>query len=274
MYERHWQLTSSPFRHRSSPEFFHRTASHQAALLKLRFVLEQRQASASVVGPTGVGKSFLLRVLEAELPASVSPLILLNYPELNALELVRHLSAELAAHFDAPLLPASGLDEWLRVWQELLMRAKAGGRLPVFVVDDAHLIEDRSVWQTWQLLLTFRERDGVDFSLLLVGQPELAGRLQRLPQLEERLALICTLSPLSAAETAEYIRHRLAVAGRTQPIFNDAAIHRIWEWSGGIPRRIDRLCDFALLVGYADGLKAVTVDQIDGVSQELRGRAA
>ena len=274
MYERHWQLTAAPFRHHCGSEFFFRTAGHQSALLKLRFVLEQRQASATLLGPTGVGKSYLLRVLQDELPESIGPVILLNYPDLTPLELVRYLCAELAAHIDAPPQRAEGMDQWLRVWEDLMLRAKSQSRLPVFLVDDAHVIDDRAVWQTWQLLLTFRERDAMNFSLVFAGQPELAGRLQRCPQLEERLALVCTLSPLSSSETAEYIRHRLLVAGRKEPIFEHDAVQRIWECSGGLPRRIDRLCDFALLVGYADGARNITIDQIDGVARELRGRAA
>jgi general secretion pathway protein A len=100
------------------------------------------------------------------------------------------------------------------------------------------------------------------------------GRLQRFPQLEERLALVCTLSPLSESETAGYIAHRLEVAGSRATMFHDAAIRRIWESSAGIPRRIDRLCDFSLLVGFAEGLSVITAEHIDGVSQELCGRKA
>ena len=145
---------------------------------------------------------------------------------------------------------------------------------PSVKIDDAQVIESRALWQTWHLLLTYRERAGIDFSVLFVGQPELLGRLERFPQLEERLALTCTLSPLSEAETRGYIGHRLEVAGSSETIFDAAAVRRLWELSAGIPRRIDRLCDFSLLVGYAEGLSVITADQIDAVSQELHGRKA
>jgi general secretion pathway protein A len=274
MYERHWQLTQSPFRPHCGPEFFCRTAAHQAALLKLRFVLEQRQACAALVGPTGVGKSYLLRVLQAEWPASIGPTIVLSFPELTAQELVRYLVTELAADQEEIVPAIAGMDELLHLWEKLLLSWTAKGRLPVIVVDDAHVIEERSVWQTWQLLLTYRERPGIEFSVLFVGQPELVGRWQRFPQLEERLALVCTLPPLSERETKAYIAHRLNVAGRSTSVFDDAALRRIWEHSAGIPRRIDRLCDFSLLVGYADGVSILSAAQIDGVAQELHGRAA
>jgi general secretion pathway protein A len=274
MYERHWQLSQAPFRPHCGPEFFCRTPGHQAALLKLRYVLEQRQASAALVGPSGIGKSFLLRALEAELPSSIGPLVFIRYPDLSPAELLRFLLTELAADADEVVSPAAAMDELLHHWERLLSNSTMRGRLPVFVVDDAHVLEDRRHWQTWQLLSTYRERAGIEFSVLYVGQPELVGRLQRFPQLEERLALICTLPPLSEGETKTYVAHRLNVAGRSKPVFDDNGLRRIWEHSAGIPRRIDRLCDFSLLVGYADGLQMLTADHIDGVAQELGGRAA
>lgn len=274
MYESHWQLTKSPFRAQAGKEFFCRLPGHQSALLKLHFVLEQCQASAALIGPTGIGKSFLLRVLEAELPTQIGPVVLLNYPLLSPLELVRYLTTELAAATDAPAVDAHGLDEWLHAWEQLLKHHRAQGQMPVFVVDDAHLIEDRAIWQTWQLLLAHRERAGMEFSVLFIGQPELLGRLQRMPQLEERLAMVCPLAPLTETQSDEYIVHRLSVAGRTNPVFDASALHRLWECAEGIPRRIDRLCDFSLLVGYAENLALISAAEIDGVSQELRGRAA
>jgi type II secretory pathway predicted ATPase ExeA len=274
MYERHWQLTNSPFRRHSETEFFCRLPGHQSALLKLRFVLEQRQASAALIGPTGIGKSFLMRVLEADLPPGIGPVVLLNFPCLTPLELVRYLAMELSAAIDQPVTNASGLDEWLHGWDRMVRQCHTMNRMPVLVVDDAHLVEDRAVWQTWQLLLAHRDRAGRDFSTVFIGQPELLGRLQRFPALEQRLALVATLAPLSESETADYVTQRLSFAGRTDPVFDASALRRVWECSGGIPRRIDRLCDFSLLVGYADGLKTISAEQIDGVFQELRGRAA
>ncbi len=274
MYERHWQLNQSPFRPHSGPEFFCRTPGHQAALLKLRFVLEQRQASAALIGPTGIGKSLLLRLLAAELPAAVSPMIWLSYPDLAPVELVRYLVTELADAEEETVSTFSGMDELLHAWEHLLQRCRMKGRSPVFVVDDSQAIERRDAWQTWQLLLTYRERAGIEFSVLFVGQPELLGRLERLPQLEERLALVCTLPPLLETETRGYIGHRLEVAGRTEPIFDAGAVRRIWETTAGIPRRIDRLCDFSLLAGCADGLTTITADHIAAVAQELHGRKA
>lgn len=274
MYEEHWNLTQSPFRPHCGAEFFCRTPGHHAALLKLRYVLEHRQASAALIGPTGIGKSLLIRHLESDLPETIGPVIWLSFPEISPLELVRYLVTELSSGDSGAMISTGGMDEWLHAWEASLFRCRDEHRLPVIVVDDAQVIENRTIWQTWQLLLTYRERAGIDFSVLFVGQPELLGRLERFPQLEERLALVCTLPPLSESETRSYITHRLEVAGAQEPIFEFDAMRRLWEISEGIPRRIDRLCDFSLLVGFADGLSTISADQIDAVAQELHGRKA
>ncbi len=274
MYERHWQLTQSPFRSACGPEYFCRLQSHAAALLKLKFVLEQRQASAALVGPSGIGKSLIIRMLEQSLPAGIGPLLHVNFPCLSPLELVRYLASELAELTQMTLPQADGLDQWLLAWERQLLQCRELGRLPVCIVDDAQAIDDRSIWQTWHLLLSQRERAGTGLSVLFVGQPELVGRLQRVPQLEERLALTCALTPLIQEEASDYITHRLAVAGRETPIFDESALRAIWEQSGGIPRRIDRLCDFSLLVGCAEGRTVITAAEIVGVAEEIQGRRA
>jgi len=274
MYEHHWQLSHAPFRLNSGPESFCRLPNHAAALLKLRFVLEQRQASAAIVGPSGIGKSLLIRVLQSSLPENMGPVVCVNFPCLSPLELVRYLVTELSMVSESPLPAGNGLDHWLQAWEQQLAWCAQHNRLPIFVVDDAQVIEDRAVWQAWQLLLTYRERAGLGFSVLFAGQPELLGRLQRVPQLEERLALVCTLTSLTEAETTEYILHRLAITGRLEPIFDASALAAIWQQTGGIPRRIDRLCDFSLLVGYAEGRTTITADDIAGVADEIRGRRA
>jgi general secretion pathway protein A len=142
-------------------------------------------------------------------------------------------------------------------------------RHPVIIVDEAHLIEDIQVFQALRLLLNFQEQDKCRFSLIFVGQRELLNTVRRLGQLEERLSVKCLLRPLSAEETAAYVTHRLEAAGSTRPIFEPTAMQPLHELSGGVPRRINRLCDLALLVGFADGSSSISPEQVEAVAQEL-----
>jgi type II secretory pathway predicted ATPase ExeA len=98
--------------------------------------------------------------------------------------------------------------------------------------------------------------------------------LKRFGPLIDRLELTAVLQPFTASETAAYVRHRLQAAGTTAAVFDEAALALVHELSGGLPRRINRLCDFALLVGYAEELHDITPTQIDAVAEELLPAAA
>ena len=100
------------------------------------------------------------------------------------------------------------------------------------------------------------------------------GRLERTPQLNDRVAVFSVLEPLSRTETIRYITHRMAVAGAKREIFHRSALDALCQRSGGIPRRINRLADLALVVGYADELTELTGNEIDAVAEELPFAAA
>jgi general secretion pathway protein A len=106
-------------------------------------------------------------------------------------------------------------------------------------------------------------------TLLLVGQLPLLSNVERLRGLEERISVKCVLRPFQLEETISYITHRLTAAGSQDPIFAAGALEQIHQLTCGIPRRINRLCDLCLLIGYADALTAVEAEQVLSVSEEL-----
>jgi general secretion pathway protein A len=106
-------------------------------------------------------------------------------------------------------------------------------------------------------------------SLLLVGGPGILSAVERRPAWEERVALKTLLGAFGPDETAAYVQHRLQTAGATRAIFDDSALETIHRLSHGVPRAINRLCDLALLIGYAEGLPTLTAEQIDSVCGEL-----
>jgi len=97
--------------------------------------------------------------------------------------------------------------------------------------------------------------------------------VRRQPALDERIAVTCVLTRLSAEETSRYIQHRLSIAGTKRAIFEPSAVETIYQLTHGIPRRINRLCDLALLVGYGEELTALTGSHIESIHQELLGAA-
>lgn len=266
MYERFWQLSCNPFENDADQRGFFRSATHQATLLKLRYLIENGKGCGLLAGGTGFGKSYLVQVLSRQIAETHGPFIHLVFPQMSPSELLNYLAVELGADVSAD---ASPLDRTVREIEQRLRKFTEEGRHPVIVVDEAHLIEDMQVFQALRLLLNFQQPDRCRFSLIFAGQNELLNTVRRLGQLEERLSVKCLLRPLSPEETIGYVSCRLEAAGAARPIFDPTAMQPLHELSGGVPRRINRLCDLALLVGFADESSTITADQIEAVSEEL-----
>ena len=268
MYERHWMLERAPFDHERSPEFFYTGRLHSEALLKLKYLIEHSKGAAALVGASGVGKTHVLEIVRQQ-SEPLRPFVHVVYPQLSPLELVTYITDSLADPTDEPATVATGLDGLLRKLECRLQELTLAKRSPVIVIDDAHLIEDRRVFQALHQLMNLQQPGRSNFTLILSGQPELVGSLQRTDQISDRIAFHCLLQALTKSECGDYIRHRLQAAGGSKPIFDDSAYLAIFELSAGIPRRINRLCDFALLVGYANEMQQITADQVEDVHAEI-----
>ena len=269
MYRRFWSLDRKPFENNSDPEFFFRSDTHQAALLKMRYLVENRLGAGLLAGGIGYGKTYLTRQLAGELSGQSTAIVHVVFPQMSAPELLAYLAVELGADEGTVDGGQAGLDRIVRQIEQQLAAHTKEGRHPVLIVDEAHLIEDQRVFQALQLLLNFRRPPRIDFSLILVGERELLSQVSRMAPLDERIGIKALLSPLSQEETARYVTHRLEVAGTKKPAFDDGALRALFELSGGVPRKINRLADLALLVGYADNIKPLTADEVEAVGEEL-----
>lgn len=268
MYEAYWQLQSNPFQCLPDARFFYRSETHENALLKLQYLIEQRQGAGLLIGSSGSGKSFLMQLLAEQLPAGGGPLVAVLFPQMSPGEFLAYLAAELDGSAAERSLSGS-LDRSIRHIQELLVSYSRRGQHPIILIEEAHLIDEIQVLQALRLLLNFQPQQGGCFSLILSGQRELLARVRRLPQLEERIAVKALLRPLSYDETLGYIQQRVRMAGGQQELFDSEALEALFELSGGLPRRINRLCDLALLVGYADSSSIVCAAQVEAVAEEL-----
>jgi type II secretory pathway predicted ATPase ExeA len=274
MYEQYWGLNRNPFSNNTETEFFFRSETHQAALLKMRYVVENRLGAGLLTGGIGYGKTYLARMLAEELPDQFGPIVHLVFPQLTATELLSWIAVELGVDESELNAGTGGVDRTIRRIQSQLRNYAETHRYPVLVIDEAHLIEDRQVFQALQLLLNFQQESEIDFSLFFIGERSLSSRINRMAQLDERIAVKSALQPLSQEETIGYVEHRLEVAGATRPCFNAQALQTLIEFSGGVPRRINRLCDLALLVGYADQLDIVSEKEIEASAEELMAAIA
>ena len=269
MYEQHWGLKRLPFRNVPEPEFFYRGSSQAAALLKLRYLVENRLHAGMLLGGTGIGKSCLVSLLATELPESCGPTVHMVFPRLSAPELLAWLATELGAEETDVACGQDSLDRTLRRIERQLVSLTLRESRNLIVIDEAHLIEDPQVLQALYLLTNFADRSDIDLSLLLVGDWPFASRVERMGSFDDRIAVRSVLSPLSSEECERYLTHRLEAAGARKVIFDESAIQAVFELTGGVPRRINRLCDLSLLVGFADGRHHLSARHIETVAGEL-----
>lgn len=268
MYNEYWQLGEKPFENGGGEEFYFASEAHQGALLKLRYAIENRRGGALLAGGSGLGKTMLVQMLRRQLDEDGMRMRHLVFPQMTSRELIAYIAAELGADDprDGGELSA---DASVRFIQHQLRKHHDEGIHDVLVIDEAHLLAEEGSLELIRLLLNFEIESEPALSLLLVGQTGLLPAVDRNPGLEERLGVKCLLRPLNLDETISYVTHRLSAAGARREIFTHDALERLFHLTHGKPRKINRLCDLALLVGYAEEQPSIRAAHIDSVSQEL-----
>lgn len=272
MYEAYWGLNARPFERRADGAFYYPAEGHQAALVKLRYALEHG-CGAALAGASGVGKTLLFDSLERQLSDRGYVFVRLAYPRLSPDELLAYVADELTEQAVDPNRGIQPVDQCLRRVEAALKRLTSQQKRVVITVDEAHSINNPDTLETLRLLLGLESADRRAPALVLVGQTHLLAILSRIPALDERLASKCLLPAFCVEETAAYITHRLQAAGRSSELFDASAAEAVHALTRGTPQRINRLCDLALMVGYAEERQTITAEQVEAVAEELSPRS-
>lgn len=257
MYEQFYGFRERPFSITPDPRFVFLSHRHQDALAHLLYGIGRGGSGGFVqlTGEVGTGKTTLCRLLLERLPEHTHVALILN-PLLSPVELMRAVCRELGVAVDDE---EASLDRLGQRLNERLLAIHASGERAVLIIDEAQAMS-RDALEQVRLLTNLETATDKLLQVILLGQPELRETLAQpsLRQLAQRITARYHLAPLSRAETAEYVRHRVRVAGAPRCPFTPAALRTLHHVSGGVPRLINIVADRALMAGFVRESERVT----------------
>ena len=259
MYLSYYGFSQLPFNMVPDPACLYLSEKHSLGLSLLQYGLSESVGGLTVItGAVGAGKTTLLRRLLQQLDYSTLTVGVIN----NTMGMDNNLMHWVASAFN---LPYEGLDNLvvLRNFQRYLIGRYSQRRITVLIVDEAQNLSEKAL-EELRLLTNINAGHDQLLKIVLLGQPELRALLSqpRLSQIAQRVSLEYHLEPLDRLDTHNYIQHRLKTAGGNPALFSEQACDVVYCLSGGVPRLINTLCDYALVYGFARGLNEVDVNAI------------
>lgn len=268
MYKDFFGLKEKPFNVTADPNFLFFSKKHREAFEHLIYGVKEKKGFLEITGEIGTGKTTLCRALLNQLDEKARTAFILN----SNLPEVQLLSA-IATDFGLLIKPKTKINILTELNRYLIEQLKLGYNV-VLIIDEAQNLRAAQLEQI-RLLSNIETNKEKLIQIILVGQPELKAKLDSpdLEQLRQRIAVRYHILPLDKAEIDAYIYHRLHVAGSSDGNvkFELDAISEIYEYSGGIPRLINLVCDRALLLGFVTETKNISMDMIKQAVEEIEG---
>lgn len=267
MYNSFFGFSESPFKNNLDRRFFFLGEGHQEALAALVYFVSEQKEFALLCGDVGTGKTMIVNEFLHRLSKS-SQAILLTYSDIEYQQLIYYIADQLEVEHQTSR-SVLGLINGIKT---ALLRAKQSGKHTLLVVDEAHLLPDRTLDHI-RLLSNLETDEGKLIHILLVGQNELAVRLDQVEmrQLRQRININRILAPLSTAETIQYVDHRLRIVGSDfMSCFELNCSDSLYKLTGGVPRLINLVCDTALLISKINKQRKVDSATLTKASLALR----
>ena len=266
MYESFYGLSGKPFQLNPDPSFYFASRQHKRAMSYLEYGLHKHEGFIVITGEIGAGKTTLVRNLFGQLDSAQVVAAHLVSTQLDADDTLRMVAAAFG-------IPTKKVDksELLLLLEAYLVSVARGGKRCLLVVDEAQNLTSRAV-EELRMLSNFQLGTQALLQSFLIGQPEFRETLQspEMEQLRQRVIATCHIGPLSETETESYIEHRLHCVGwKELPEFQPEAFRAIHAASGGIPRRINAVCDRLFWYGYLANKKFFAGADIEEVASEM-----
>ena len=246
MYTEFFGLSEKPFSITPDPRYLYMSRRHADALAHLIYGISESGGFIQLTGEVGTGKTTLIRSLLEQLPAKAEIALILN-PQLSTKEFLQVICEELRAPSPSDDSVKARIDSL----NTQLLKVHAEDRRVVLIVDEAQTLSPELLEQV-RLLTNLETAKQKLLQIILIGQPELRDLLERVQmrQIAQRVTGRYHLEPLSADDTAAYVRHRMKIAGSQGGVFTRSAIRQLYRKSRGIPRLINVVADRALLAAY------------------------
>jgi general secretion pathway protein A len=268
MYCPFFGLQEKPFSITPDPRFLFLSPSHQEALGHLLYGIEERKGFITVTGEVGTGKTLLCRALLDRLGSDVRTALIFN-SFLSEMELLRSINEDFGISRGGETRK-----ELIDLLNQYVIGEFSAGRNAVLIIDEAQNLAP-PVLEQIRMLSNLETERGKLLQIVLIGQPELRQQLARpeLRQLNQRIALRYHIQPFNRQESVDYINHRLVVAGSHGGVkFSRRALSAIYRLSAGIPRKINLLCDRAMLSAYVHESNLIEHTHVRQASHELEGQ--
>jgi len=265
IYNKFYDFKESPFNLTPNSRFFFQSAKHTEALNSMLYAINERKGFIVITGEIGSGKTTVCRTLLNKVGAQVQVALITN-THISGKDLLMTILDDL----DVEYKPGSKA-QLLNQLNTYLIEQLYNDNNVVLIVDEAQNLQP-SVLEEIRMLSNLETETEKLIQIILLGQPELKKKLglDRLEQLRQRIAVYYHLTPLTAEETKAYITHRLEVASSSKRQYlTPRALEMIYEFSQGVPRLVNQVCDSVFLAGYAQGTKLIDEHLLQEVIKEL-----
>ncbi|HVO65261.1 MAG TPA: AAA family ATPase, partial [Syntrophales bacterium] len=268
MYEKFYGFKEKPFDITPDPKFVYFSETHKEALAHLRYAVREGKGFSVITGEVGTGKTTLVHTLLNKMDGAVRTAYIFN-PVMNPEDFLNYICEDLGLKSDG----VKSRGQNLTLLHNFLLNCFAQNEKVFLIIDEAQSL-DTKLLEEVRLLTNLETAKHKLLHVILLGQPELNKTLadERFRALKQRITIRYDLSMLNQNDTREYIFHRMKKAGaRNLLIFDGEAINAIYEYSKGIPRLINILCDNALLTGFSQERNRITKPIIQEVIRDLEG---